>query len=126
MPRNLLMALMILVIGFSMSRAYAENDQLVAAGKNVFSRCQACHEVEPGLHIFGPSLSGVIGRKVGDIDDYDYSKSLEAMDFVWNPVRLKELLSAPAQNMLPGTKMIFPGFSDESKVDALIAYLQTI
>lgn len=126
MRRNLLMALMIPVIGFSVSRAYAENDQLIAAGKDVFSRCQACHEVEPGLHIFGPSLSGIIGRKVGDIDDYDYSKSLEAMDFAWTPDRIKELLGEPAQNMLPGTKMVFPGFSDESKVDALIAYLQTI
>src|SRR5690242_792139 len=36
-----------------------------AAGRLVFRKCQACHSIEPGKNMLGPSLSGVIGRKSG-------------------------------------------------------------
>ena len=37
-------------------------------GASVFRRCQACHRVEPGENITGPTLYGVVGRAtvVGD------------------------------------------------------------
>lgn len=35
------------------------------AGRLVFRKCQACHSMEPGKIILGPSLAGIIGRKAG-------------------------------------------------------------
>ena len=126
MMRRVLSVQFALAIIFGSSLSVAETKELALTGKQVFSRCQACHDIEPGLHIFGPSLAGIVGRDVGSIADYSYSSSLQEMNFAWTPDKLQELLSAPAQNMLPGTKMIFPGFTDEDKVKALIAYLKTI
>lgn len=117
---------MMLFIILGISTTNAESEQLITAGQEVFKRCQACHEIEPGLHIFGPSLAAVVGRKAGGLDDYDYSKSLENMDYIWTKNELKLFLSAPSQNYIAGTKMIFPGFTDEAKVNALIAYLNSI
>ena len=34
------------------------------AGRLVFRKCQACHSLEPGKNILGPSLAGIVGRKV--------------------------------------------------------------
>ena len=36
-----------------------------AAGRQVFRKCQACHSMEPGKNILGPSLANVLGRKAG-------------------------------------------------------------
>src|ERR1019366_8153923 len=36
-----------------------------AAGRQVFRKCQACHSIEPGKNLLGPSLSGIVGRKAG-------------------------------------------------------------
>jgi nitrite reductase (NO-forming) len=35
------------------------------AGRQVFKKCQACHSLEPGKTILGPSLAGIVGRKSG-------------------------------------------------------------
>ena len=34
-----------------------------AAGRQVFKKCQACHSLELGKTILGPSLAGIVGRK---------------------------------------------------------------
>jgi hypothetical protein len=36
-----------------------------SAGRLVFRKCQACHSIDPGKDMLGPSLAGVIGRKAG-------------------------------------------------------------
>lgn len=33
------------------------------AGRQVFKKCQACHSLEPGKTILGPSLAGIVDRK---------------------------------------------------------------
>jgi nitrite reductase (NO-forming) len=35
------------------------------AGRQVFKKCQACHSLESGKIILGPSLGGIVGRKSG-------------------------------------------------------------
>src|SRR5262249_36908902 len=41
-----------------------------AAGRQVFRKCQACHSLEPGKNMLGPSLADVIGRKAGTEPGY--------------------------------------------------------
>src|SRR6516164_8964063 len=40
-------------------------------GKTLFAACIACHTETPDA--LGPSLKGVVGRKVGSLDDFRYS-----------------------------------------------------
>src|SRR5262249_44162792 len=44
-----------------------------AAGRQVFRKCQACHSMEPGKNMLGPSLAGLLGRKAGSESGYNYS-----------------------------------------------------
>jgi hypothetical protein len=40
----------------------------------VFTPCKACHQIgETAKNAVGPVLNGVIGRKVGTVDGYNYS-----------------------------------------------------
>ena len=54
------------------------------AGRLVFRKCQACHSLEPGKNILGPSLAGIVGRKAGAEPGYSYSPALKQADIVWD------------------------------------------
>ena len=56
----------------------------ITHGKKVFKKCAACHSVvKGGGNKIGPALYNVVGRKVGAISDYKYSKALVAYDKEW-------------------------------------------
>lgn len=80
----------------------------IDAGKKVFNKCMACHSLEPGQHLMGPSLYGLMGRPVGSAEGYLYSKAMEDADFTWNEDTVSAFLENPALNM-PGTVMPFAG-----------------
>ena len=53
-------------------------------GEKVFKKCAACHSiVKGGKNNIGPALYNVVGRKVGAVNDYKYSKALSAYEKEW-------------------------------------------
>ena len=49
----------------------------LATGEKVFKKCSACHSiVKGGKNNIGPALYNVVGRKIGAVSDYKYSKAL--------------------------------------------------
>ncbi len=92
-----------------------------AAGEKVFKKCQACHTVEAGVNKTGPSLHGVVGRKIAALADFGYSGALPA-DESWTPEHLFHFLESP-KSYAPGTSMGFAGLKKESDRADLIAYL---
>src|SRR6185437_10029611 len=42
------------------------------AGRLVYSKCRACHSLDPGKNLVGPSLANIIGRKAGSEANYNY------------------------------------------------------
>ena len=53
----------------------------VTSGEKVFKKCAACHSiVKGGKNNIGPALYNVVGRKVGGVADYKYSKALVAYE----------------------------------------------
>ena len=50
-------------------------------GEKVFKKCAACHSiVKGGKNNIGPALYNVVGRKIGAVSDYKYSKALASYD----------------------------------------------
>ncbi|MFI8393809.1 c-type cytochrome [Pseudomonas sp. NPDC078863] len=103
--------------------AQAEGDP--AAGAKIFPRlCGGCHQVgdsaRPG---FGPQLNGIIGRAAGTSANYVYSDAMKNSGITWDRATLKAYLEDP-KGVVPGTRMIFWGLSDEEKLENLLAYLQ--
>jgi cytochrome c len=104
-------------------RSYAAGDP--EAGKLVFKRCAICHNVEPGKNKIGPSLFGVVGRQSATAPDFNYSEAMKNFKHQWTPDELSTYLAEPRQ-VVPGTKMIFPGLKDEKERQDVIAYLETL
>jgi nitrite reductase (NO-forming) len=93
-----------------------------AAGRLVFRKCQACHSLESGKNLLGPSLAGIIGRKAGSEPNYNYSPAMKKADVVWNAQSLDQYLDDPAK-LVTGNKMPFPGIkTDDDRAD-IIAFL---
>ena len=92
-----------------------------AAGRLVFRKCQACHSMEPGKTLLGPSLAGIVGRKAGADANYNYSPPMKQANVVWNAKSLDAYLADP-QKVVPGNKMPFPGLKTEQDRADVIAF----
>ena len=95
----------------------------IAHGEKVFKKCAACHSiVKGGKNAIGPALYNVVGRKIGAIEDYKYSKALVAYDKNWTFEELNGFLIKPAK-WIKGTKMAYAGLRKEKDRASVIKYL---
>lgn len=95
-------------------------------GAQVYRACVACHALEPGLHLSGPSLGNIIGRAAGKAQGYvRYSPGLREAAFEWNAAALDGWLKNPAE-MIPGNYMAFRGIDDPKARADLIAFLEVV
>ncbi|MGE0854282.1 MAG: cytochrome c family protein [Hyphomicrobiaceae bacterium] len=93
-------------------------------GGEVYRACAACHSLEPGVHLTGPSLAGLWGKKAGTLEDFvRYSKALKAADLVWDENTLNAWLAHP-EKLVPDNYMIFRGIMDNKPRSDLIAFLK--
>lgn len=97
-----------------------------ARGKDVFKKCMACHAIEAGKTIIGPSLAGIAGRPIASIAGFKYSEGLQGLQKnTWTDDNLKKWMTRASQ-MVPGTKETSPGVSSEVDRENLLAYLRTL
>ena len=95
----------------------------IATGEKVFKKCAACHSiVKGGKNNIGPALYNVVGRQVGSISDYKYSKALSNYNKEWTIEELNGYLIKPAK-WIKGTKMAFAGLRKEKDRASVILYL---
>lgn len=112
------------VFGMGSAPAWAQDAE---NGQSVYRQCRACHQVGANAkNAVGPVLNGIVGRKAGTVEGFNYSeanKTAGAKGLVWDEKNLLEYLVNPLQYM-PGTKMAFAGIKDEGDRKDLIAYLK--
>lgn len=95
----------------------------LAHGEKVFKKCSACHSIKSGGgNKIGPALYNVVGRKVGILDDYKYSKALAEYEKNWSFEELNGFLLKP-KDWIKGTKMAYAGLRKEKDRASVILYL---
>ena len=95
----------------------------VVSGEKIFKKCAACHSINKGgKNKIGPALYNVVGRAVGGVDDYKYSKTLASYNKDWTFEELNGFLQKPA-SYLKGTKMSYAGLRKEKDRASVIKYL---
>ena len=94
-------------------------------GEKIFKKCAACHSiVKGGANKIGPALYNVVGRKVGDVSDYKYSKALSGYGKEWTFEELNGYLVKPSK-WIKGTKMAFAGLRKEKDRASVILYMNS-
>lgn len=92
-------------------------------GRALFDkRCGGCHAVDADHE--GPRLRGVVGRPVGSVKSFEYSKAMQNARFTWDAARLDHWL-ADTDSVVPGNEMTFRVPKAEERA-AIIVYLQTL
>jgi cytochrome c len=87
------------------------------------NQCATCHTLnaaEPPRQ--GPTLAGVVGRKVGSVEGFHYSSGFAKADFVWDEARLDAWLTNP-QAVIPGAIMPYRQANPATRA-AIIGYLK--
>ena len=105
------------------SRAQAQD--AVTGERSFKADCSICHSPQPGRNLIGPSLFNVVNRHSGEISNFHYSEANRNSGLTWNVATLDRYLTAPRE-LVPGTKMTFPGLKDAKQRADLIAYLETL
>ena len=95
----------------------------IASGEKIFKKCAACHSINKGgKNKIGPALYNVVGRAVGGVNDYKYSKTLASYNKEWTFEELNGFLTKPS-SYLKGTKMSYAGLRKEKDRASVIKYL---
>jgi cytochrome c len=88
--------------------------------------CLSCHAIradEPALE--GPTLWGVVGRRIASAPDFEYSDGLRRLQGNWDRDRLDRFLAAP-QSYAPGVRMTFGGVRSAADRQVVLDFLETL
>ena len=85
------------------------------------AHCAVCHSLDVEEHGVGPHLVGVVGRRVGQAEGWNFSDALRSLGGVWTTESLADFLADP-QGFAPGTTMGSQGLS-ASEAAAIADYI---
>ena len=110
------------VLWIALVPAHADGDP--RRGAMNYRACAACHSLEPGLHLTGPSLADMWGKKAASVTGFPrYSTALKAQDFLWEETTLNAWLRNP-EAFVPGNRMTFRGIEEGKARGDLVAFLR--
>lgn len=93
-------------------------------GAGGYRACYYCHSLKPGVHLTGPSLANLLGKKAGRVEGFElYSDALKKSGLIWNEVTLKAWLANPSAKV-PGTSMTFQGVKNAESLNGLVSFLK--
>ncbi len=92
-----------------------------AQGEQVFKKCAACHNADPGgANALGPALVGVMGRPIGAHGGFAYSPALKEVGGNWDWDKMSAWLANP-KKFAPGNKMTFAGLGNpQDRADIMV------
>ncbi len=96
-------------------------------GARVFRACAACHTLTPDDgNRAGPTLHGVMGRRIATAEGYNFSEALKGMDIVWTKETIARLFEIGPNAMTPGTKMPEQVITSAEDRQALVEWLERV
>ncbi|HRE21811.1 MAG TPA: c-type cytochrome [Rhabdaerophilum sp.] len=94
-------------------------------GAQVFRACVACHTLSPDDgNRAGPTLHGIMGRKIATASGYAFSPALTKMDIIWSRETVAKLFEIGPTAYTPGTKMPEQIIGNAEDRAALVDFLE--
>lgn len=99
-------------------------DEAAKRGAAAYRLCAACHSLQSGVHLSGPSLANMWSRRAATLSGFGrYTDVLKKSEIVWDETTLYAWIADP-QVMVPGTTMTFRGIENGKTREDLVAFLR--
>lgn len=97
----------------------------ITRGERIYQKCAVCHNLDNsgGHHLAGPNLYKILGRPVGKIPGFKFSRKLRKSEEIWTAELMDVFLESPLE-VYPGIRMAFAGLKKEKDRADLICYLE--
>jgi cytochrome c len=107
----------------SATHASTDHDIAVPEAAEV---CLSCHAFKPGEpELEGPTLWGVVGRRIAGAPDYAYSDALRSQPGTWDRAKLDRFLTSP-QAFAPGVNMTLGGVKNAADRKVVLDFLESL
>ncbi|MBF0447543.1 MAG: c-type cytochrome [Magnetococcales bacterium] len=117
-------------LSFAASASHAGD--VDAGASYVKKKCTMCHSFGDKFNKggkVGPSLEGgIMDKKAGQIEGFKYSSGMSKAGeegLVWDDATMEKYLTKP-KDVVPKTKMAFPGIKSAEDLANVIAFLKTL
>lgn len=111
------------ILSLTLTTQIQANECDLVKGEKIYTKCVACHSLSPNQNLMGPSLHGVMERKVGGLESFKYSQAMSASDIQWSKAQMDEFLENP-QKKFPGTTMPFSGLRNTKARAAVVCFIE--
>ena len=122
----LLAAAAALLTPVTIALAATDGEEAARRGEIAYRKCFSCHAIEPGQALEGPSLRGIVGRRIASQPGFAYSTALQSLarqHSRWSEPLLDRFI-ADAEQVAPRTKMNFHGIANPGERRDLILFLR--
>jgi cytochrome c len=114
----------VLVAALAGTAAAQDTAETEKKGAAAYRLCAACHSLQPGVHLSGPSLADLWGKRAASVPDFGrYTDALKKSEIVWDENSLYGWVADP-QGMVPGTTMTFRGVENAETRTQIITFLR--
>lgn len=104
------------------SAAYSQTPD----GQQAFNNsCRTCHTVKAGDNRQGPSLAGIVGKKAGTTEGFNFSPSLAQSDLTWDEATLDKFIENPEAVASGNAMKPYGGVADPAQRKSIIEYLKS-
>jgi cytochrome c len=107
--------------------AAARAESETSDGKLAFNNaCRTCHSFKPGDNRLGPTLHGVVGRKAGSVEGYQFSSAMQQSSIVWDEANLDAFIEDPNKVVHGNAMKPYGGIDDPAQRQEIVGYLKTL
>ncbi len=96
-------------------------------GKVAFNNsCRTCHSFKEGDNRLGPTLHGIIGRKAGSVEGYQFSSAMSGSGITWDENNLDQFIENPDKVVHGNAMKPYGGIADAAERQKIVSYLKTL
>lgn len=127
MQRPLLHAMLFGALIAASSLPAAAVQEEAEDGKVAFNNsCRTCHSFKAGDNRLGPTLHGVVGRKAGSVEGYQFSSAMTSSGVTWDEANLDKFIANPDMVVHGNAMKPYGGIADASERTKIVNYLKTL